>query len=271
MLISLFPWRGGLLLALLLTVTACGWLPKEVDNTKNWSADQLYTEGRDQMNSGNYEEAVKYFDRVQARYPFGRHAQQAQLDLIYTHYKDSEPALALAAADRFIRTYPQHPSVDYAYYMRGVVNFQRGRTSIADRLMPTDPETTDTALVQQAFTDFAQLVNRYPNSQYADDAQQRMVYLRNTVARYEFFVADFYYRRGAYLAAANRAVGIVEKYSKTPAALDSLALMTRAYWQLGLPDQAQNSLRVLELNAPNDAALSELRQLLQTPAPNAVS
>ncbi len=250
---------------LLVGLSACSGLLTTEDPTLTWSAEQLYDEGREQLRSGNYAEAIKYFERVQARYPFGVHAQQAQLDLIHTHHLDGEPALAVAAADRFIRIHPRHPFVDYAYYMKGVVNFQRGRNSIAARIMPTDPETTDTALVQQAFSDFGELVNRFPDSRYADDARQRMIYLRNTVARYEYRIADFYYRRGAYLAAANRASQVVEKYSKTPAALDALALMTRAFLAMSLPERARDSFRVLELNAPDSPHLTELRQRLGDP------
>jgi len=236
----------------------CGLLPEQIDKTEGWSAQQFYTTAKDHAESGNYQTAAKYYETLQARYPFGRYAQQAQLELIYVYHKDGQIDQAVAAADRFIRTYPRHPSVDYAYYMRGLVNFNRGNSGIAERLLPTDPEKTDTSIAMQAFNDFAELVERFPDSRYADDAAQRMVFLRNNMAAYEIHVADYYMRRKAHVAAANRAKYVLENFARTPAAANALAILTEAYLEMGMEDLAADSLRVLQMNHPEFPRLGEL-------------
>ena len=238
---------------MLLSLTGCAklgeWLPDQIDETEGWSAQQLYTEAQTARREGNYQTAIGYLEQLQARYPFGRYAQQAQLELIYAYYSDNQPEAAIAAADRFIKANPRHPIVDYAYYMKGVVNFSRGN-AVLERLLPTDPSKTDTESAMQAYNDFAELVQKFPDSRYADDARQRMVYLRNSLAAYEVNVADFYMRRKAYLAAANRAQYVVETYPRTPAVHDALTIMVRAYEKLGLEDLAADTRQVLELNYP---------------------
>lgn len=225
------------------------WLPEQIDETEGWSAQQLYTQAQTARREGNYQTAIRYLEQLQARYPFGRYAQQAQLELIYAYYSDNEPEAAIAAADRFIQANPRHPFVDYAYYMKGVVNFSRSNT-VLDRLLPPDRSKTDTASAQQAYNDFAELVQKFPDSRYAEDAGQRMVYLRNHLAAYEINAADFYMRRKAYLAAANRAQYVIENYPQTPAVHDALIVMVQAYEKLGLNDLAADARQVLELNYP---------------------
>lgn len=248
----LAPFWGILpLLLIVLSINGCAWWQQgDEDETVNWSASRFYSEAKQALNEGDYDTAITYFERLQARYPFGRYAQQAQLELIYTHYRDGEPDLAIAAADRFIRAHPRHPFVDYAHYLKGLTNYDRG-VGLLERLLPSDPTKTDTSNSMQAFNDFAELVQKFPDSKYSKDARQRMLFLRNNLATYEVNVAGFYMRRKAYVAAANRAKYVVENYSRTPAVADALALMTQAYLKLELPDLAADSARVLQLNYPD--------------------
>lgn len=257
--ISKLLLAGPLVAALLV---GCSLLPEKIDETQGWSVQQLYSEAKDSMSSGNYKTAIEYLDKIQARYPFGRYAQQAQIDTIYCQYKDNEPDAAIAAADRFIKANPRHPYVDYAYYMKGLANFNRSN-SLLERLAPTDRDKTDTNTARQAYSDFAELARKFPDSKYAEDARQRMLFLHNSLAAYEVNVADFYMRRGAYVAALNRATYVLKTYSRTPAAEDALSIMTQAYIKMGMPQLANDSLRVLERNYPQSPELPKLNALLK--------
>jgi outer membrane protein assembly factor BamD len=257
--ISKLLLAGPLVAALL---AGCSLLPEKIDETQGWSVQQLYSEAKDSMSSGNYKTAIEYLDKIQARYPFGRYAQQAQIDTIYCQYKDNEPDAAIAAADRFIKANPRHPYVDYAYYMKGLANFNRSN-SLLERLAPTDRDKTDTNTARQAYSDFAELARKFPDSKYAEDARQRMLFLHNSLAAYEVNVADFYMRRGAYVAALNRATYVLKTYSRTPAAEDALSIMTQAYIKMGMPQLANDSLRVLERNYPQSPELPKLNALLK--------
>jgi outer membrane protein assembly factor BamD len=256
-LMRMIALRLAALSLILLVLAGCGLLPRGgEDETKDWSASKLYSEARSALNSGDYETSIKYYQTLEARYPFGRHAQQGLLDVGYAYYKFEEPDSAVAAADRFIKTYPLHPNIDYAYYLKGLVNFNRGM-GLLERYVPVDASERDPAAARQSFDDFAELVRRFPNSKYSEDARQRMTYLVNNLAQHEIHVADFYMRRGAYLAAANRAKYVVEHYPSTPAAPEALRIMADAYDRLGLPDLARDARRVLELNQPGQTAKAE--------------
>lgn len=250
---------GPLAAALL---AGCALLPDKIDETKGWSAQRLYSEARESMTEGNYQTALEYLDKIQARYPFGRYAQQAQIDTIFVQYRDNEPDAAIAAADRFIKANPRHPYVDYAYYMKGLVNFNRTNT-LVERLAPTDRAKTDTNTARQSYNDFAELVRKFPDSKYAEDARQRMLYLHNSLAAYEVNVADYYLRRGAYVAAVNRAKYVLETYARTPASAQALGIMTQAYLKMGMPQLAADSLRVLERNYPESPDLPKLNALVK--------
>lgn len=250
---------GPLVAALL---AGCSLLPEKIDETKGWSAQRLYSEAKDSMNDGNYQTALEYLDKIQARYPFGRYAQQAQLDTIFIQYRDNEPDAAIAAADRFIKANPRHPYVDYAYYMKGLVNFNRSNTLI-ERLAPTDRAKTDTNTARQSYNDFSELVRKFPDSKYAEDARQRMLFLHTSLAAYEVNVADYYLRRGAYVAAVNRAKYVLETYARTPASARALGIMTQAYVKMGMPQLAADSLRVLERNYPQSPDLPKLNALVK--------
>ena len=248
----------SLLLACILLLSAgCGLLPEQVDETKDWSANELYTAAKERLDDQDYEKAIDYFEKLEARYPFGSYAQQAQLEIAYAYYKYEEPDLAIAAADRFIKIYPRHPNVSYAWYIKGLTNYNRGK-SLVDKILPQDPSERDTVTMRQAYDDFDQLVKQYPNSIYAKDAAQRMVYLRNNMAEYEVHVADYYMRRKAYVAAANRGEYVVENFQRTPAVEDALVIMARAYRKMDENDLAADSVRVLRLNYPDNPDLAAL-------------
>jgi outer membrane protein assembly factor BamD len=245
--------------AALALTAACGLLPDDKDETADWSAQKLYSEARSALNGGEYATAVKYYETLEARYPFGRFAQQAQLEIAYAYYKDEEPDQALAALDRFIKLNPRSPNVDYAYYLRGLVNFNRGQ-GLVERYLPQDPADRDPGSALQAFEDFSTLVRLYPKSPYAEDATQRMIYLRNNLALHELRVAEFYMAREAYVAAANRAKYVVENYQRAPAVPGALAIMAEAYREMGLADQSADAIRVLRLNFPGHPALARLEK-----------
>ncbi len=237
------------LVLLLLSCSGCSLLPEQIDKTKDWSANQLYSAAKEELADQNYEQAIKYFESLEARYPFGRYAQQAQLEIAYAYYKYDEPDLAIAAADRFIKIYPRHANIDYAWYLKGLINYNRGRTFI-DKFLPQDPSERDTVTMRTAYDDFAHLTQTYPLSRYTQDAAQRMIYLRNNMAGYELHVADYYMRRKAWVAAANRGKYVIENFQRTPVVPDALVIMVRAYRKLGADELAADSLKVLRLNYP---------------------
>ncbi len=242
----------------LLGLGGCSLLPDQIDNTKNWSAERFYTEAKDAMNVHDYATAIKHFETLEARYPFGRYAQQAQLEVIYAYYKDNEAVSAVAAADRFIKLYPRHPYVDYAYYLKGLANFNTSR-GLIERYVPQDASQRDPGAARQSFQDFSDLVKRFPNSKYTKDASLRMAYLRNNLAKYEVNVATYYMKRGAYVAATNRAKNVVESYQRTPSVPDALGILAKAYKVMGLDDLSADALRVLELNYPQHPALAQAK------------
>ncbi|AFL75232.1 outer membrane protein assembly factor BamD [Thiocystis violascens] len=234
-------------LLLVVALAGCGIFGKEIDPTEGWSAAKLYAEAASELDSSNYTRAVELYEKLESRYPFGRYAMQAQLDVAYAHYRAEEPEKAIAAADRFIKLYPQNPFVDYAYYLKGIVNYNRS-VGFLDRYIPTDPSQRDPGSALDAFTDFSALVERFPDSKYSEDARQRMLYLRNNLARHEVNVARYYMRRGAYLAAANRANYVIERFQRTSAVEDALEVLIDAYRALDKPELAADATRVLELN-----------------------
>lgn len=241
---------GGVLLAATLTLGGCGLLPEVIDETAGWSAQKLYAEAKDNLNSGNYERAVKLFETLEARYPFGRYAQQAQLEVAYAYYKDNEPISAIAACDRFIKLHPNHPNVDYAYYLKGLANFNDD-LGLLGKLVDQDMSERDPRAARDAFLAFKELVTRFPDSKYAEDATARMKYLVNALAYNEVHVAKYYLKRRAWVAAANRAKEVLKTYPEAPALEEALAIMVVSYDELGLTDLRDDARRVLELNFPD--------------------
>jgi outer membrane protein assembly factor BamD len=234
-------------LVLAVALSGCGVFGKEIDLTENWSAARLYDEASSELDSANYAKAIEYYEKLEARYPFGRYAMQSQLDIAYAHYRADEPEAAIAAADRFIKLYPQNPYVDYAYYLKGLVNYNRS-VGFLDRYVPVDASQRDPGSALDAFVDFSVLVERFPDSRYAEDARQRMLYLRNNLAKHEVNVARYYMRRGAYLAAANRANYVIERFQRTSAVESALEVLVDAYTALDKPELAADAKRVLDLN-----------------------
>jgi outer membrane protein assembly factor BamD len=241
---------GSVLLAATLALGGCGLLPEVQDETAAWSAQKLYAEAKDNLNSGNYTQAVKLFETLESRYPFGRYAQQAQLEVAYAYYKDEEPISAIAACDRFIKLHPNHPNVDYAYYLKGLVNFNDDLGYLGN-LIEQDLSERDPRAARDAFLAFKELVTRFPDSKYAEDSTARMKYLVNALAGNEVHVAKYYLKREAYVAAANRAKEVLKTYPEAPALEEALAIMVVAYDKLKLTDLRDDAQRVLTLNFPN--------------------
>jgi len=228
----------------------------EEDATKGWSQQKLYNEATEELSSGNYDKAVEYYEKLEARYPFGKYAHQAQLNVVYAYYRAGEPESALAAADRFIKFHPGHPAVAYVHYLKGLVNFNSSLGFMA-RFIPTDNSQRDPGATRESYKDFAVVVRDFPDSDYAEDSRKRMLYLRNNLARHEVHVARFYIKRGAYVAAANRAGSVVQHYQRTPALRDALEVMIEAYTRLGMDDLAGDAQRVLAMNENNQALIED--------------
>ena len=238
-----------LLVLALLILTGCSAFGEKEDETLSWSPSKFYSEAKSALDADDYEKAIEYYEKLQARYPFGTYAQQAQLDMAYAYYKSDEPESAIAAADRYIKLYPSDPHVDYAYYLKGLTNFNRG-PGFLEGLLPTDRSQRDPGAAKNSFADFSTLVNRYPGSIYAEDSRLRMIYLRNNLSMYEVHVANYYMKRKAYLAAANRAENVVKNFQETPAVPYALRVMTNAYQAMDMPVLAKDADRVLAQNFP---------------------
>ncbi len=213
-------------------------------------ARELYESALTSLKSGNYQPAIQRLEALDLRYPFGAYSQQSQLDLIFAYYKRGNNEAALSVADRFIRQNPRHENVDYAYYMKGLVNFN-SEVGFFQELFAAKLSERDASTAREAFEDFAELMRRYPESQYAPDARQRMIFLRNRLAEYEIHVARYYMSRDAFLAAANRAKYVVEHYPKTPSVANALDIMVTAYEILELTELADKTRQVLNFNYPD--------------------
>lgn len=227
---------------------------QETEEVKQNSEEAYYEAAQRALRSSNWDMAITHLQGLEEYFPFGDYAEQAQLELIYAYHKNYEPEAAVASADRFIRLHPQHHNVDYAYYMKGLTSFTEG-SGILERFAPTDLTQRDPGAARQSFIHFSQLLARFPNSSYAPDARKRMVYLRNLLARYEIHAANYYLKRGAYVASANRGRHVVENFQQTPAVPDALAVMVQSYHELGLEHLGDNALLTLKTNYPQHPAL----------------
>jgi outer membrane protein assembly factor BamD len=236
-----------LLAITLLLLSGCSLLPDQKDKTATWSEQKLYAEATNFMRGGNYNTAIEYYQKLESRYPFGRYAMQSQLNIAYAYYRQDEPDPAMAAIERFIKLHPDHPAVAYALYLKGLVSFNRNMGFFA-RFLPTDNSQRDPGSTHDSYDHFAELIRRFPDTEYAADARLRMFYLRNNLARHELHVARYYMDRGAYLAAANRAQYVVEHYQYTPAVQDALGIMVISYERMGMDKLYRDALRVLAMN-----------------------
>ena len=232
------------------------------DETEGWSQQRLFNEATAELDAGNYELAIKYYEILESRYPFGKYAHQSQLNLAYAYYRFAEPESAIAAADRFVKLHPRHPAAAYALYLKGLANFNRS-LGFLDRFLPTDTSQRDPGAALDSYKDFAEVVRQFPNSEYAEDAARRMLYLRNNLARYEVHVARYYMKRGAFLAAANRAEYVVQNFQRTPAVRDALELMIAAYAELGMAELENDTRRVLALNEQNGSLIPDPQRQIE--------
>jgi outer membrane protein assembly factor BamD len=248
-------------LFLIFGLSSCGIFKDPKDYASDWNAQRLFKEAKAAQDVGDYKSAIKYYDMLQARYPFETYAQQAQLNTIYSYYKYGEPESAIISANHFIKLYPRHQKIDYVYYLKGLINFQLNQGSL-ERFLPLDRSQRDQRAAVRAFDAFAELIKRFPNSKYNPDAKQRMIYLRNILAQYELHVAKFYMTRQAYVAAINRAKTIVESYQGTPTVAEALAVLAKAYKILGLNKLSNDAIQVLQLNYPNHKGIAEVKRVV---------
>lgn len=213
-------------------------------------ASELYDRAKEMMDLGNFSAAAEMFSNIDSRFPFGPLSHQVQLNLIYCYYKSAQVDIALATIDRFVRLNPNHASVDYALYMRGLTNMEADENIFQD-LLNMDTSDRDASKSREAFNDFRNLLNKYPDSTYAGDAKQRMVYIKSRLARYEIKVAQYYMKREAYVAAANRGRYVLENFPDVPQVQQALEIMVASYEQLGLDELRTNAMKTLRLNYPD--------------------
>jgi len=244
-----FPFARFLLLLLIVFAVGCN-RNKKPDETEVLPVEQMYSVGKEALTNGNNTKAIHYFQRLIARFPFGPYTEQATMELSFAQYKDGKNEDAYSTIGRFIKTYPTQKHADYAYYLRGVINFDRDR-SFMDRYANQDMTKRDQGNTLQSFEDFNELVTKFPNSRYAPDARQRMIYLRDNLSKAQIHIALFYLKEGAYVASINRSKEILERYERTPAVGDALAIMVISYRALGQEKLAADSERVLKLNFPD--------------------
>lgn len=247
--------RVLLSLLIICFAVSCSSSREERDAFANLSTEeQFYRTANRQLNSANFSGAVQTYQALESRFPFGQYAAQAQLELIYAHFRSGNLEGARAASDRFIRLHPDHQNIDYAYYLKGVASFAEN-TGFMSRFLPTDPSKRDISRARDAFTEFSLLLALYPDSDYAADARARMIFLRNNLAAYEIHVANYYLERRAYIAALNRGRYVVENFQGSPWVAEGLAIMVEGYMRLGLDDLADTSLALLSSNYPDHSTL----------------
>jgi outer membrane protein assembly factor BamD len=234
-------------------LAACSSTPD--DKTANWSPNKIYAEAKDELSSGAYDKAIPLFEKLEGRAAGTPLAQQAQLERAYAHYKAGEQAQALSTLDRFIKLHPSSPAIDYALYLKGIVNFN-DNLGIFSFLSKQDLSERDQKAAKESFEAFKELVSRFPDSRYTPDARARMTYIVNSLAQYEVHVARYYYSRGAYVAAINRAQNALSDYQDVPAIEEALFILVRSYDALGLNQLRDDTRRVMEKNYPKSEYLS---------------
>lgn len=252
-----FFYKLVFLLCLSVFLQACNTFSKEKeDEFTNWTVEQFVEQSKLELENENYKKAIVLLEQLDSRYPFGTHSAQAQLDLTYAYYKNGESEAALASADRFIKTHPRHPNVDYAYYLKALINFNR-ELGFIDRYIPSDATQRDSLFIQTSYLNFDELLRRFPNSEYTADVKQRMIFLKNAMSRHELHISRFYMDREAYVAAANRASYILQHYDETPAVPFALKVQIEAYKILGLQKLAEDSDKIYAYNFPDGPPLPE--------------
>jgi outer membrane protein assembly factor BamD len=241
-------------------VAGCHGLPEKTDETATWNNGKLYSEAQEALDGRDWGKCAKYFENLEGRDPFGHFAQQAQINVAYCDWKDSETASADEAIDRFIKLHPDHPQIDYAYYLKGMIHFNDD-LGLFGRFSGQDMSERDPKSLRESYDAFKVVVDRFPQSKYAPDAAQRMRYIVNALASHEVHAADYYYRRGAYVAAVNRAQLAIREYKNTPATEDALHIMMLSYAQLDQPELAADTKRVLAATFPDSPYVTGKRRL----------
>ena len=250
-----------LIILLAATILAgCSSFKKEkVD--ENATVEEMYALAKESLDDEKWTTAVERLRALEAKYPYGVYAEQAQLDTVYAYYRNNEPGLAIAAADRFIKLHPAHSSVDYAYYLKGMASFEEDKSAFGVIIGKDDLSDRDPTLTRDALNAFRDVYTLFPDSRYAPSARERVLYLTNTLAKHQIAIATYYYSKEAYVAVVNRAKGVIEDYPGAPAVEEALALLYRSYDAMGLNELADDSRRVLELNFPNSAYLNRNTQI----------
>lgn len=249
----LFSGSAALLLALVIAVmllSACAGSEGSKDDTDIWSEAKLYSEATDKLNDADFAKCGKYFDKLEARFPFGPYSQQAQINAAYCYWKAQEQAQALVAIDRFIKLHQGSPNLDYGYYLKGLITFNDDLGWLG-KFTGQDLSERDPKAAKEAFESFKVVVERFPDSKYTPDSLDRMRYIVNSLAEADVIVARFYYQRGAYLAAANRAQLVIRDYDRAPAVEEALYLLTKSYEKLGMVELSNDTARVFKLNFPD--------------------
>ncbi|HYC35251.1 MAG TPA: outer membrane protein assembly factor BamD [Usitatibacter sp.] len=243
-------------LLLALALGGCGLFADKTDERKNWGAPEFYKAAKEEFDNGNWEAAIKLYEQLESKFPFGRFAQQAALESAYANYKQGETANALTAVDRFIKTHPNHQNIDYALYLKALINFKEDLGPLS-RITRQDLADRDPKAARESFEGFKELVNRFPESRYANDARDRMAYLIEALARHEIRVARYYMAREAWLAAANRAQDALVRFPTSPIQREALDIMVEAYDRMNMPDLRDDAKKVLAKNFPNDRMARE--------------
>ena len=247
--------RAILTCSVALVIAGCGTGGSKYDKTANWSAEQLYADAKAGLNAGNWKDARERLTAIESRYPFGVYAQQALIDLAYVNWKDGENDQALSAIERFQQLYQNHAGTDYALYLKGLLSFTPSSAFMSD-LTGQDPAERDPKGLRASYDAFNELIKRFPDSKYAADAENRIVWLVNTIAMNEVYTARYYYQRGAYVAAANRAQTVITDFEGAPATEEALYIMVKSYQTLGMTELQEDAQRVLDKNFPNSTVVT---------------
>ena len=247
----------ALCFAFYINLSACSSNPK-----KESTEQELYEDAKKAIKLNNFSQATIALEELESRFPFGKYAEQAQLDLVYARYSGLDLDGAILAADRFIRLHPQSPNVDYAYYIRGIANYNLDVGVANQYFTSVDISSRDPGNMRKAFNDFSELIARFPDSQYASDSQKRMIQIRNRLAQYELHAAKYHIKREAFVAAANRAAHVIKNYPSTPSTEDALILLVELYEKLQLTQQKSDALQVLTKNFPDGKGFDENSQFM---------
>ena len=241
--------------AAVLALGGCAGSDGQKDDTDIWSETKLYSEATEKLNDADFAKCGKYFEKLEARFPFGPYSQQAQINAAYCYWKGQEQAQAQVAIDRFIKLHQGSPNLDYAYYLKGLISFNDDLGWLG-KFTGQDLSERDPKAAKEAFESFKVVVERFPDSKYAPDSLDRMRYIVNSLAEADVIVARFYYQRGAYLASANRAQLVIRDYDRAPAVEEALYLLTKSYEKLGMVDLSNDAARVFKLNFPDSQMLA---------------